>query len=175
VSKPTISTFELFAMFPDQEAARTYLEGRRWPNGPICPFCGLGGRITARKGGYYRCNRCKEDFTVRAGTILKRSHVPLHKWIFAIYLLVTSREDISGPQLAKRIGVTQKTARFVLDRLSEDYGVHIEKLQGSVEKALDAAADKVLAFQPKPKSGPAKARELRKAKLISEKKKDSRE
>ena len=68
MSKSTISTFELFAMFPDQEAARAYLEGRLWPNGPRCPVCGLGERITTRKGGFYRCNQCKEDFTVRTGT-----------------------------------------------------------------------------------------------------------
>ena len=72
MSKSTISTFELFAMFPDQETARTYLEGRLWPNGPRCPVCGLGERITARDGGYYRCNQCKEDFTVRTGTIFER-------------------------------------------------------------------------------------------------------
>ena len=74
MSKSTISTFELFAMFPDQEAARSYLEGRLWPNGPRCPVCGLGERITTRKGGFYRCNQCKEDFTVRTGTVFERSH-----------------------------------------------------------------------------------------------------
>ena len=67
MSKSTISTFELFAMFPDQETARKYLEARLWPNGATCPVCGLGERITARKGGFYRCNQCKEDFTVRTG------------------------------------------------------------------------------------------------------------
>ena len=96
MSKSTISTFQLFEMFPDQETARTYLEGRLWPNGPRCPVCGLGERITARTGGFYRCNQCKEDFTVRTGTIFERSHVPLHKWIYAMYLLVTARKGISS-------------------------------------------------------------------------------
>ena len=73
MSKSTISTFQLFEMFPDQETARVYLESRLWPNGPRCPVCGLGERITARKDGYYRCNQCKEDFTVRTGTIFERS------------------------------------------------------------------------------------------------------
>lgn len=77
----TISTFQLFKLFPDAESARVYLEARLWPNGPKCPVCGIGDRITARKGGYYRCNQCKEDFTVRTGTIFERSHVPLHKWV----------------------------------------------------------------------------------------------
>ena len=101
MSKSTISTFELFAMFPDQDTARVYLEGRLWPEGPRCPVCGLGERITARTGGFYRCNQCKEDFTVRTGTIFERSHVPLHKWIYAMYLLVTARKGISSVQLAK--------------------------------------------------------------------------
>jgi transposase-like protein len=133
MSKSTISTFELFAMFPDQEAARAYLEGRLWPNGPRCPVCGLGERITTRKGGFYRCNQCKEDFTVRTGTIFERSHVPLHQWVHAMYLLVTARKGISSMQLAKEIGITQKSAWFVLHRLREACGSDIEKLQGIVE------------------------------------------
>lgn len=133
MSKSTISTFQLFEMFPDQESARTYLEGRLWPEGPRCPVCGLGERITARKGGYYRCNQCKEDFTVRTGTIFERSHVPLHKWLYAMYLLVTARKGISSLQLSKEIGVTQKTAWFILHRLREACGKELTKLQGIVE------------------------------------------
>ncbi len=133
MSKSTISTFELFAMFPDAETARTYLEGRLWPQGPKCPVCGLGERITARAGGYYRCNQCKEDFTVRTGTIFERSHVPLHKWIYAMYLLVTARKGISSLQLSKEIGITQKSAWFVLQRLREACGDDLAKLQGIVE------------------------------------------
>jgi transposase-like protein len=133
MSKTTISTFQLFEMFPDQESARVYLEGRLWPNGPRCPVCGLGERITARKEGFYRCNQCKEDFTVRTGTIFERSHVPLHKWIYAMYLLVTARKGISSMQLAKEIGITQKSAWFVLHRLREACGPKLEKLRGIIE------------------------------------------
>jgi transposase-like protein len=133
MSKSTISTFQLFEMFPDEVSARTYLEGRLWPNGPRCPVCGLGERITVRAGGYYRCNQCKEDFTVRTGTIFERSHVPLHKWVYAMYLLVTARKGISSMQLAKEIGITQKSAWFVLHRLREACGSKLEKLQGIIE------------------------------------------
>jgi transposase-like protein len=133
MSKSTISTFELFAMFPDQETARTYLEGRLWPQGPRCPVCGLGERITARKEGFYRCNQCKEDFTVRTGTVFERSHVPLHKWVYAMYLLVTARKGISSMQLAKEIGITQKSAWFVLHRLREACGPDLKKLAGIIE------------------------------------------
>ncbi|MGA9136827.1 MAG: IS1595 family transposase [Methylovirgula sp.] len=133
MSKITISTFELFKFFPDQETARIYLEGRLWPNGPRCPVCGLGQRITERAGGFYRCNQCKEDFTVRTGTIFERSHVPLHKWVYAMYLLVTARKGISSMQLAKEIGITQKSAWFVLHRLREACGPKLEKLRGIIE------------------------------------------
>jgi transposase-like protein len=133
MSKSTISTFQLFEMFPDQETARTYLESRLWPNGPRCPVCGLGERITARKEGFYRCNQCKEDFTVRTGTIFERSHVPLHKWIYAMYLLVTARKGVSSLQLTKEIGITQKSAWFVLGRLREACGSKLEMLQGIIE------------------------------------------
>jgi transposase-like protein len=133
MSKSTISTFQLFEMFPDQETARVYLESRLWPNGPRCPVCGFGDRVTARKGGFYRCNQCKEDFTVRTGTIFERSHVPLHKWIYAMYLLVTARKGISSMQLAKEIGITQKSAWFVLHRLREACGSKLEKLRGIIE------------------------------------------
>lgn len=129
----TISTLQLFQMFPDQESARLYLESRLWPAGPRCPVCGLGERITARKGGYYRCNQCKEDFTVRTGTIFERSHVPLHKWLYAMYMLVTARKGISSMQLSKEIGITQKSAWFVLQRLREACGNDPTVLSGIVE------------------------------------------
>jgi transposase-like protein len=133
MSKSTISTFELFAMIPDQETARVYLESRLWPEGTICPTCSGQDRITSRKGGYYRCNKCKLDFTVRTGTIFERSHVPLHKWVYAMYLVVTARKGISSMQLAKEIGITQKSAWFVLQRLREACGGKMDKLTGIVE------------------------------------------
>lgn len=129
----TVSTFQLFAMFPDAETARLYLEARLWPNGPQCPVCGLGERITVRKGGYYRCNQCQEDFTVRTGTIFERSHIPLHKWVYAMYLVVTARKGISSLQLSKEIGITQKSAWFMLHRLREACGGNFKKLRGIIE------------------------------------------
>lgn len=133
MAKVTISTYQLFEMFPNQEPARVYLETRLWPMGPKCPVCGLGERITVRAGGYYRCNQCKEDFTVRTGTIFERSHIPLHKWLYAMYLLVTARKGISSLQLSKEIGITQKSAWFMLHRLREACGPGMEKLRGIIE------------------------------------------
>lgn len=133
MSKSTISTFELFQMFPDAEAARVYMEGKRWPDGAVCPACDEAKRITTRKGGFCRCNACKTDFTVRTATIFERSHIPLHKWVYAMYLLVTARKGISSLQLSKEIGVTQKSAWFMLHRLREACGSDLDKLQGLIE------------------------------------------
>jgi transposase-like protein len=133
MSRSTISTFQLFEKYPDVETARKYLESRLWPNGPKCPTCLKGERLTPRKNGFYRCNDCKLDFTVRTATIFERSHVPLHKWIYAMYLLVTARKGISSLQLGKEIGITQKSAWFVLQRLREACGDDLTMLRGIVE------------------------------------------
>ena len=133
-SNSTVSTFELLDLIPDETTARLYLESRLWPDGPRCPVCRTGDNITTRKReGYCRCNPCKEDFTVRTGTIFERSHVPLRKWIYAMYLLVTARKGISSLQLAKEISVTQKTAWFMLHRLREACGTDLPKLRGTIE------------------------------------------
>jgi transposase-like protein len=129
----TISTFQLLELFPNAEAARIYLEGRLWKDGCKCPTCKSGERITVRKGGFYRCNACQLDFTVRTGTIFERSHIPLHKWVYTMYILVTARKGISSLQLAKEIGVTQKSAWFMLYRLREACGSDIGKLSGTIE------------------------------------------
>jgi len=160
MGRSTISTFKLFELFPDEEAARKYLENRLWPSGVTCPECKSKERITVRKDGYYRCNACKLDFTVRTGTIFERSHVPLHKWVYAMYLLVTARKGISSLQLGKEIGITQKSAWFVLHRLREACKVQAEMLQGIEE--LDRITDAVLAYHPKPKTKAAKKRLRRK-------------
>ena len=144
MSRSTISTFQLFALFPDEETARVYLEGLIWPSGPVCPACQTRAHISAlgtcatRKAGFYRCLPCGFDFTVRTNTVMERSKVPLHKWLYAMYLLVTARKGISSLQLAKEIGVTQKTAWFILGRLREACGGDgpgggLEKLRGTVE------------------------------------------
>ena len=133
MSRSTISTFQLFKMFPDEKAARSYIEARRWPDGTACPSCQEAKRITPRKNGFYRCNACKADFTCRTGTIFERSHVPLHKWLYAMYLLVTARKGVSSLQLGKEIGVTQKSAWFVLQRIREACGNDLTVLRGIVE------------------------------------------
>lgn len=133
MSRSTISAYQVFNLFPDEAAARTYLEKRRWPNGANCPHCGEVDRITPRKNGFYRCNSCKSDFTVRTGTIFERSHIPLNKWVYAMYLLMTARKGVSSLQLGKEIGVTQKSAWFMLQRIREACGNDPTVLSGIVE------------------------------------------
>ena len=121
--RATISTFAFMKRFPSEREARTYIETCRWHGTPMCPKCGAVTRIQTRQiEGCYRCLSCKSDFTVRNGTIFERSHVPLNKWLHAIYLLVTTRHSISARQLSKEIGVTRRTAGFMLTRLRKACG-----------------------------------------------------
>jgi transposase-like protein len=133
MSRSTISTFQLSEMFPDAESARQFLETCRWPNGPVCPICQEDKRITAKKGGYYRCLACMETFTIRTKSVFERSHIPLHKWLHAIYRLLTARKGISSMQLAKEIGIRQASAWFMLHRLRTACGNDPAKLLGIVE------------------------------------------
>ena len=135
------------SIYQDQASARAYLEARRWPWRICCPACGETCRITASKGEFYRCNRCKTDSTVRAGTVLQRSRVPLHKWLRAIHLLTTSR-NVTSVRLSNDIGVTQKTAWLMLRRLRDACGndAHTD-LAATHQARLDAIVDRVLAYR----------------------------
>ncbi|MGH8230823.1 MAG: IS1595 family transposase, partial [Steroidobacteraceae bacterium] len=134
--KVTISHYEFLQKFPDETAARKYLENRRWNGSPACPWCGSVERIQTRKvAGFFRCLACKEDFTVRTATIMERSHIPLDKWLYAMYLIATARKGISSMQLSKELGITQKSAWFLLSRIREACGKGggFDPLSGVVE------------------------------------------
>lgn len=121
--KITISAFEFFKKFPTEAHARAHLEWQRWRGVVTCPQCNATERIQTRKvTGYYRCLSCTLDFTVRTGTMMERSHIPLAKWLFAMYLVATSRKGISSLQLSKELGITQKSAWFLLQRIREACG-----------------------------------------------------
>jgi len=133
MSRSTISAFELSKLFPNEAAAITHLQKRLWPNGAVCPKCHSTERITKRKDGFYACNACVFKFTVRTGTIFGRSHIPLDKWLVAMYLLMTARKGISSVQLSKQLGIRQATAWFLLHRLREACGPDLTMLRGIVE------------------------------------------
>lgn len=119
-----LSTYEFLARFPDENAARTYLESRRWAEGRACPHCCSNNTVAVKgeKPMPYRCQKCRKHFSIRTGTVLAESKIPLHKWLFAIYLMTNARKGISSIQLSKELGVTQKTAWFLEHRIREAYG-----------------------------------------------------
>ena len=109
--------------FQDAHKAREYLEARRWPNGPICPHCGVIGAHYALRGashrpGLWKCKGCRKQFTVPVGTVFERSKVPLNKWLMAAHLLCAS-EVISSHQIHRMLGVTYKSAWFMTRRIRE--------------------------------------------------------
>jgi transposase-like protein len=134
MSRSTISAYELHRRFPDAESARRYMEEKRWAGSPACPTChSIKPVYKLRTAGYYRCPSCKLDFTVRTGTIMGRSHIPLDKWLYTFYLVMTARKGISSLQLAKEIGITQKSAWFLLQRIRQACGNSNPFLTGIVE------------------------------------------
>jgi len=110
--------------FHDEAVAYAVIEACLWPNGPVCPHCGATDRISALKGkstriGLRFCGHCRRQFTVKIGTIFEDSHVPMTKWLQAIYLLCSSKKGISSHQLHRILGVTLKTAWFLSHRIRE--------------------------------------------------------
>jgi transposase-like protein len=105
-----LSTYDLMRKYPTEESAVEYLMPILWPEGPFCPYCGSKNHRSRRKLATFFCSDCRQDFTIRTNTIFHRSHIPLNKWLFAMYIIVTARKGISSLQLSKEIGVTQKSA-----------------------------------------------------------------
>ena len=111
--------------FHNEEAAYAFIEARLWPNGPVCPKCGAStehvGRLQGKttRIGLYKCYACREPFTVKVGTVMESSHVPLHMWLQAIYLLCSSKKGLSTRQLQRTFGCGLKTAWFLSHRVRE--------------------------------------------------------
>jgi len=108
--------------FSDEQAAYDFIEERLWPEGPVCPHCGDKDHIGKMNGkshriGMYKCYACYQPFTVKVGTIFEDSHVPMHQWLQAIYLVCSSKKGISSNQLHRTLDVTLKTAWFMSHRI----------------------------------------------------------
>ena len=110
--------------FIDADTAREWLETELWPEGPICPHCGVVNEATLMKGkshrpGLYQCNACREPFTVTVGTLYERSKVPLNKWLAATHLMMASKKGMSALEIGRLLGLSKKTAWFLCHRIRE--------------------------------------------------------
>ncbi|MFB3926463.1 MAG: IS1595 family transposase [Syntrophales bacterium] len=124
--------------FQDENEARLYLEKVRWPNGPVCPHCGSTEEHYAIKGksvrpGLWKCRKCRKQFSVTVGTVFESSHIPLNKWLYAAFLLCSSKKGMSAHQLHRMIEVTYKTAWFMFHRLRYAMDQETGQLQGTIE------------------------------------------
>lgn len=110
---------ELLASSPSEDSCRRYMEKARWGDSPFCPHCNATKPYKLRDGKTYRCRskKCRKDFTVTVGTIFENSKVKLIDWLTAIYLIGSHKKGIASTQLARDLGVTQKTAWFILHRI----------------------------------------------------------
>jgi transposase-like protein len=122
-----MNLIELAQQFNTEEKAREFLEKSLWPDGAICPHCGVIGesyRLVARPGskkpvrpGVWKCRACSKQFTVKVGTIFEDSHIPLHKWLLAMHLMVASKKGMSSHQMHRQLGITYKSAWFMTHRI----------------------------------------------------------
>ncbi len=111
-------------IFHDETKARKWLEKELWPDGPVCPHCGVVDQATLMQGdshrpGLYQCNACREPFTATVGTLYERSKVPLHKWLAATHLMLASKKGMSALQIGRLLGLSKKTAWFLCHRVRE--------------------------------------------------------
>jgi transposase-like protein len=110
-------------IFTDEAAATAHMEADRWPSEITCPLCGVVGEAKKMGGetqaGMFLCNACRGKFTVRTGTVFERSHIPVHKWLLATYLMASSKKGISAHQLHRMLGITYKSAWFMAMRVRE--------------------------------------------------------
>jgi transposase-like protein len=133
----------LSALFTDEDAAREMLESFIWPHGPVCPHCASPGAyaLTARatstkpvRKGVYKCKACRQQFTVRIGTIFEDSKLPFTKWLMTIHLMTSSKKGVSSLQISRELGITVKSAWFMTHRIREAMRqTTSEPLEGTVE------------------------------------------
>lgn len=129
--------------FHDEAAAYRFVEARVWPEGRVCPHCGVVGDSGALKGkstrvGVYKCYACRKPFTVKVGTIFESSHIKLHLWLQAIFLMCSSKKGISANQLARTLGITLKSAWFMGHRIREAMKDDVRGPIGGEGKTVEA-------------------------------------
>ena len=130
-----ITMVQLCDMFPTEESAREWFESRVWPDGERhCPHCGsVRTHDASHKHMPYRCTDCRGYFSVKTGTVMRKSHISLRKWVFAIYLHLTSLKGVSSMKLHRDIGVSQPAAWFMLQRIRKAWEGDDKLFAGPVE------------------------------------------
>ena len=130
-----ITLVELIHRFPTEEAAREWFEGILWPEERCCGHCGSvrTSAVKNEKPMPYRCKDCRKYFSVKTGTALACSKVSLQKWAIAVYLCLTNLKSVSSMKLHRDLGVTQKTAWFMMQRIREAFTAHGSRFSGPVE------------------------------------------
>src|SRR3990167_127720 len=127
----SLADFQTF--FKDEGVSRKYFEEVRFRNGDYCPHCKHDKIMRFSDGKRYRCHKCRQDFTIKTGTLFGESKLPLKTWFLAIYLLTSNKKGISSTQLSECLGVSQKTAWFMDHRIREALKKGNGKLFGTVE------------------------------------------
>jgi transposase-like protein len=127
-----------YETFPTEQSCREYLAKRRWHGTTVCQHCKNTEKIYRFKDGrLYKCGVCRKQFTVTMGTVMESSKIPLQTWFLAAYVIAAHKKGIASVQLAKDMGITQKTAWFLLHRIRYGLGENMfgknEKLKGVVE------------------------------------------
>jgi len=107
---------DLYLVFSDNQVALDHFKSIRWRNGEFCPYCGHD-KVYTLKANRYQCAQCKNTFSILVGTIFENTKLPLKVWFGAIWLLTNHPKGIASTTLAKDLGITQKSAWFVLHRL----------------------------------------------------------
>ncbi len=129
-----ITIIELGDLFPTEGSAREWFEKQIWPDGRHCPHCGsVRTHEASHAKSPYRCTDCRGYFSVKTNTIMNKSHLPLRKWVFAIYLEMTSLKGISSMKLHRDIGVSQQTAWYMLQRIRKAWESGTLPFDGPVE------------------------------------------
>ena len=133
--KDVISLKQFSALIPDEEAAITFMENRRWGKGMYCPKCGVENcyRVKSGKPMPYRCRVCKKYFSVRVGTVMEQSNLSVKSWLLAIHIMHTSRKGTSALQMQKMLGVDYRTSWFLCHRIREGMRTQDHMMSGVVQ------------------------------------------
>lgn len=124
---------DLLKRFPNEQTCIEYIAELRWNGNPVCPHGNHKKAHKFKSGKLFKCAKCRKQFTVKVGTIFEDSTLPLQKWFMAIYFATAHKKGISSLQLSRDLGVTQKTAWFMMHRIREIFKPDTKKLCGTIE------------------------------------------